>query len=176
MMKIDRQYSSASLRIANESKVTAGEVALDSDTANIFLRTTTGWVKIGLAGVEQVVSVIDTDVVHVTGKSGNVAAAIATATLASVAGKTTYITGFTVVGAGATAGLPVLVTVTGLLDGTLTYVYVAAVGALVANTPLNVTFPVPIPASAANTEIVVTCPSLGAGNTHNAVVATGYHR
>lgn len=110
----------------------------------------------------------------ITGASGNVAAAIATATLAAVAGKTTYITGFAVTGAGATAGLPVIVAVTGTITGTLSFIAVAAVGALVANQPLVVTFPTPVPASAANTAIVVTVPSLGVGNTHSAAVAYGF--
>lgn len=109
-----------------------------------------------------------------TGASGNVANASAVATLSSESGKTAYISGFSVVGAGATVGLPVLVTVTGLLGGTLTYVYSAAVGVLLPNTPLHVAFASPLPASALNTNIVVTCPALGAGSTHNAVVATGY--
>lgn len=126
--------------------------------------------------IPQAISVNDPDIAHILGASGNVAAGIATATLAAAAGKTTYITGFTVTGAGATAGLPVLVTVTGTLGGTHTYVYVAAVGALVANTPLNVRFTSPIPASAVNTAITVTVPSLGLGNTHSAAVATGYQR
>jgi len=111
----------------------------------------------------------------VTAASGNVAAATATATLAAGgSGITTYITGFQVTGSGATAGLPVLVTVTNVITGTLTYVYCAAAGVLVANTPLIVQFAKAIPASAANTTIVVSCPSLGSGNTNNAVVAHGY--
>jgi hypothetical protein len=111
---------------------------------------------------------------QITGSSGNVSAATATATLTAVTGKTTYITGFEVTGAGATAGLPVLVTVTGTQGGTLTYVYSAAVGVLVGNTPLIIEFPEPIPASAVSTNIVVSCPSLGVGNTNNCVVAHGY--
>jgi hypothetical protein len=112
--------------------------------------------------------------VALTAASGNVAAATATATLAGAAGKTTYITGFTVSGAGATAGLPVSVTVTGIVTGTLTYTYAAATGALVANTPLIIQFPMPIPASAPNTAIVVSCPTLGAGATNNTVNAYGF--
>lgn len=110
----------------------------------------------------------------ITGSSGNVANAVATATLAAVAGKTTYITGFEVTGAGATAGLPVSATVTGVVTGTLTYTAVAAAGALVANTPLLVAFPVAIPASAVNAAIAVTVPAFGLGNTHSTVVAHGY--
>lgn len=109
-----------------------------------------------------------------TSSSGNVAAASAVATLTSAVGRTMFITGFEVTGAGATAGAVVNVTVTGTIGGTMTYTYTAATGATVANTPLIVEFPLPIPASATNTNIVVTCPSLGAGNTNNTVVAHGY--
>ena len=106
--------------------------------------------------------------------SGNVANASAVATLAAVATKTTYITGFSVTGGGATAGLPVIVTVAGLVGGTLSFIYAAVAGVLVANTPLHIQFAEPIPASAINTTIVVTCPALGAGNTHNCVTAQGF--
>lgn len=110
-----------------------------------------------------------------TGASGNVAASTAAATLTTVAAKTTHIAGFSITGAGATAGLPVIVTVTGTITGTLTYIYTAVAGALLSNTPLHVSFNPPIPASAVNTNIVVSCPTLGAGNTHNAAVAHGYN-
>lgn len=110
----------------------------------------------------------------VSGASGNVAAAAATATLAAAAGKTTYITGFEVTGAGATAASVVLVTVTGTTGGTLTYVLAVPAGVAVGVTPLIVMFPSPIPASAANTAIAVNVPSLGAGNTNAAAVAHGF--
>lgn len=106
--------------------------------------------------------------------SGNVAAASAVATLDSDAAKTTYIAGFEITGAGATVGLPVVVTVAGLLGGTRSYIYAAATGVQVANQPLVVSFVPPLPASAADTDIVVTCPSLGAGNTNNIANAYGY--
>jgi hypothetical protein len=106
--------------------------------------------------------------------SGNVANASAVATLAATAAKTTYITGFQVTGAGATAGAVVVVTVAGLLGGSITYTYVAATGATVANTPLVISLPSPIPASAVNTAITVTCPALGAGATNNVVNAFGF--
>jgi len=109
-----------------------------------------------------------------TASSGNVAAAVATATLAANATKTTYITGFEITGAGATAGAAVVVTVTGTIGGTMSFVYTAATGAAVGNFPLIVDFPEPVPGSAINTAIVVSCPSLGAGNTNNAVVAHGF--
>ena len=112
----------------------------------------------------------------ITASSGNVAAAVATATMAGAASLTTHITGFQVTGAGATAGAVVSVTVTGTISGTLTYTYVSATGAAVANQSLIVQFNPPIPASAANTAIVVSCPSLGVGNTNNTVVAQGFRK
>lgn len=107
--------------------------------------------------------------------SGNVANAVATATLAGAASKTTYISGFQVYGSGATTGLVVSCTVTGIVGPvTFSYPYVAVAGVLLPNTPLNVTFDPPLPANAANTSIVVSCPALGAGNTNNSVNANGF--
>ena len=106
--------------------------------------------------------------------SGNVAAATAAATLTGAASLTTYITGFQVTGGGATAASTVNVTVTGLLGGTATYAYGAELGAAVPNKPLIVAFYPPLPASAANTSIVVSCPTLGAGNLLNTVNVQGY--
>lgn len=120
-------------------------------------------------------SLIPINATQTAASSGNVAAAVATVTLAAVAGRLNYITGFSVTGTGATAGLPVTVTVTGLLGGTQSYTYCAATGVTIGNTPLVVNFPTPIPASAANTAIVVSCPSLGLGSTNNTVNAMGYY-
>lgn len=111
----------------------------------------------------------------VTATSGNVAAAVATATIPAVAGKTAYISGFDINGGGATAALIVNPTVTGVISGTKTYTYGAALGATIINTPLSVIFNPPIPASAVNTAIAVNCPSLGAGNTNNTVNAYGFY-
>lgn len=108
--------------------------------------------------------------------SGNVANASAVATLTGTATTTVYISGFEVTGSGATAGLPVTVTVAGLLGGTRSYTYVFAVGALVGNAPLVVPFDPPLPASAVNTAIVVTCPASGTGGTNNTVVAHGFYQ
>lgn len=106
--------------------------------------------------------------------SGNVANASAAATLAGVSAKTTYITGFEITAAGATVGAVVVVTVVGVITTTLSYIFTAPTGATVGAQPLIVEFPVPIPASAVNTAIVVTLPALGAGNTNAAVVAHGF--
>lgn len=103
------------------------------------------------------------------------AASTLTATLAGTSGKTTYITGFDVTGSGATLGSMVVVTVTGLTN-TLSYIYAVIAGALLGDAPLSIRFNPPIAASASNTAIVVTVPSLGTGNTNAAVVATGFQQ
>jgi hypothetical protein len=110
----------------------------------------------------------------ITAASGNVANSSGVATLVGAASKTTYITGFEITGSGATVGLPVVATVAGVITGTLSYIYTAVTGVLAPNTPCVVAFNPPIPSSTTNTDIVVTCPALGAGNTNNAVVAHGY--
>ena len=119
-------------------------------------------------------SLIPINATMANASSGNVAAAVATATIAAVSGRMNNITGFSVTGSGATAGLPVIVTLTGVVGGTLSYIYTAAVGATLPNQPLIVNFPTPLPASALNTAIAVSCPSLGAGNTNNCVNIYGY--
>jgi hypothetical protein len=66
------------------------------------------------------------------------------------------------------------VTITGLLGGTATYPVCAPTGATVQGYPLGFEFQKPLQSSAVNTNIVVTLPALGAGNTNAAVVAHGY--
>lgn len=112
--------------------------------------------------------------VPITATSGNQANAVATATLAAQAGKTTYITGFEVTGTGATGVLIVIVTVTNTITGTMSYTYVFVAGVTTANTPLSVQFTKAIPANAPNTTIVVSCPASGLGGTNNVVNAHGY--
>lgn len=107
--------------------------------------------------------------------SGNVAAATATATLvAGGAGKTTYIRGFSITGSGATAASVVVATITGLLGGTRSYIIAVPAGATLGITPLIVDFGDGFPAAAANSPIVVSVPSLGAGNTNCAVNVHGF--
>jgi|SRR5579884_1020514 hypothetical protein len=105
--------------------------------------------------------------------SGNQAAATAAATLAAASGKYTYITGFEIVGTGATAASVVNATVS---DGTWTETFPVGVvaGVNAQNSPLVVEFNPPLRSSAVNTAITVTCPSLGSGNTNNCVNAHGY--
>jgi hypothetical protein len=115
------------------------------------------------------------DAVPVTAGSGDVANAVATATIPAVAGKTAYLAGFDINGSGATSALVVAPTVTGLISGTRTYVYGAVAGATAMNAPLSVRFDPPIPASAANVAIAASCPALGTGAAHNSVNAYGFY-
>ena len=110
----------------------------------------------------------------VTSSSGNKANASAAATLAASATQVTYLTGFEVTASGATAASVVLVTVTGVAGGTMTYVLTVPAGVTTAASPLQVEFSPPVPGSAVNTAIVVTVPALGSGNTNAAVVAHGF--
>jgi len=107
--------------------------------------------------------------------SGNVTNATASATLTSASGVTTYIFGFDVYGTGATAASVVNCTITGTgASNTPTYAQAVPAGATTAITPTIVRFPEPIPASAANTTIVVSCPAFGSGNTNASVNAYGF--
>lgn len=99
--------------------------------------------------------------------SGDVANAIATATLAAVAGKTNYLAGALINGTGATAAGVVLATITGLQGGTITVPVAVAAGATVGNAPIALAFNPPLKAAAANQAIVLTVPALGAGNLHS---------
>lgn len=112
----------------------------------------------------------------VTSSSGNVAAATAAATLPAVSAKTTYLSGFMFTSSGSTGALVVDCTVTGLISGTWTFSYTTVAGATLANAPLVVNLERPIPGSAVNTAIVVSCPTLGAGNAHAAMTAWGFNR
>lgn len=109
-----------------------------------------------------------------TASSGNVANAAATATLAAVALKTNYVTGFSITGAGATAASVVTATLAGVLGGTMSYTIPVPAGATLGITPLIFNFTAHIPASAINTAIVLTLPALGAGNTNATVTLRGY--
>jgi hypothetical protein len=108
--------------------------------------------------------------------SGNKANASAVATLTPSATTTAYLSGFECTAAGATTGLPVVVTVAGILGGTLSYIFSFPAGALLEAVNLLVEFNPPLPASAVNTPIVVTLPAGGTGNTNAATVAHGFQQ
>lgn len=123
-----------------------------------------------------VAALYPTGATPLVGSSGNVAASTATATLTGATGKTTYIEGFDITSSGSTTAAAVTVTVSdgvsaGLLFG---YTYGTVAGVLVANAPLSIRFPRPIPASAQNTNIVVSLPSLGGGSARAIIAAYGF--
>jgi hypothetical protein len=106
--------------------------------------------------------------------TGNKSAATGTATLPASTSQYTYIEGFEVTGAGATATSIIQVAVT---DGTwtLTYDMVIPAGVTAAVTPLIIRYARPLKSSAINTSITVTMPSFGAGNTNCCCNAVGYN-
>ncbi len=116
----------------------------------------------------------------IASSSGAVVAAQAVATLTAVAGKTTWIEGFDLVGTGATGTSVISVVVSGLLGGSVTIGVNIPAGATVilnAGSPNGVQyrFPTPLPASAQNVNIVVTVPSFGTGNLFANVTAYGFN-
>ncbi len=146
-------------------------------TQNLATRTvpTSEFIPITPDGGNAAASVYPYGAVALSAGSANVANASGVATLTGTATTTVYISGFQVTGAGATAGSAATVTVAGLLGGTRSFTYAFATGAVIANTPLNVRFSPPLPASAVNTAIVVTCPASGTGGTNNTVNAQGFY-
>jgi len=110
-----------------------------------------------------------------TASSANAAAAN-NVTLPASATLTTFITGFEVTGAGATAASVITVTLTNTVSGTLNYQMAIPAGAAVGVTPLIVEFSVPIPATGINTAITLNVPSFGAGNTNAAATIHGFRQ
>lgn len=106
--------------------------------------------------------------------SATVANAVNAVSLPAVAGKTNYLTGFEVTGAGATAASVIDVTVTGVGGVTLHYALAIIAGAALGVAALIVEFPVPLQAAAANSAITVSVPAFGAGNTAAAAAIHGY--
>lgn len=112
----------------------------------------------------------------VAGHSGNVANAVATATIAAQATRLNHLTKVVMTAGGATAATGVVCTVTGLRGGTMTFIYGVPLGATINATPLALTFEHPVPATAVNVAIVASCPALGAGNLRAAISAFGFVR
>jgi hypothetical protein len=98
------------------------------------------------------------------------------ATITSAVGRMAYIEGFDVTGGGATAAGIVNITTSGLANN-LTYsmnVLAGVTGPVNAQGGVFLRFPTPIPASGTNTNITVTLPSLGAGNTNASITVYGF--
>lgn len=109
-------------------------------------------------------------------KSATGAAAVVTATAPAVVGKTFYLQGFSITSLGATAAVGVAPTIVGLITATMTFSYAAVAGVTLPNNTLHVAFnEMGLPASAQNVAVVVSCPSLGTGNTACSVNLWGYY-
>ena len=147
---------------------------------NVTPRTLTdaqkAFIALDVNGNIQVPRPYSTTQTPITAASGNVANAAATATLTGTATTTVYTSGFEMTAAGATAGIAVTCTITGLLNGTKSYTFVYPTGATVSALPLTVEFIPPLPASAVNTPLVFSCPAGGTGNTNATMVAHGYYQ
>lgn len=110
----------------------------------------------------------------VAASSGPVANAAATATLPAVAARTNFLSGFTVTPGTATGAAQVVVTVTGVVGGPLSYSVEVPSAAGGGGQTLSVSFNPPLPATAVNVAIVVSMPAAGVGGAGAAVNATGY--
>ena len=101
----------------------------------------------------------------VTVSSGNVAAASAVATLPAPTTGSWIVTGIEVTFAGATGAANAIGTITGLSGGTVSFIVTAPAGATVAGTPIKWDWPNGL-RGIPKTAVVLTLPTLGAGNTH----------
>ncbi len=85
-----------------------------------------------------------------------------------------FCSGFEITSLGATAAGAVKATLTGLLGGTITYDMAIPAGVTTAAAPLVVQFPVALAGVGVSTDVVLTLPASGAGNTSANVVLHGY--
>lgn len=106
--------------------------------------------------------------------SGNVANATASTTISNSAGKFTYVAGVLFTALGATAGLGVIATVTGLPAGQISAVFGFPAGVLVAANPLLILFNPALPSSVVQGTITASLPAGGSGNTNACVSMWGF--
>lgn len=111
--------------------------------------------------------------VVVNASSGNVAAAVATATMAAPPSGANYVTALAITGAGATAPSVVVATLTGIVGGPFSYILAVPTGATAGMTPIFRQFPFPLK-GIDGTAITLSMPSLGVGNTNAAVNLSGF--
>jgi hypothetical protein len=139
--------------------------------------TTTGAIRgqtVASPLITQKGSEVPSGATQVTGSSGVVSAATAAAALPAVSAKTNYVSGISITGGGATSASLITCTLTGLVTGTQSYVFAVASGATAGSTALQRTFNPPVPASAVNTALTLSCPTFGSGNTAAATNIEGY--
>jgi hypothetical protein len=94
--------------------------------------------------------------------------------LAAAAGKTTYISGFTITGNGATAASVVTAVLSNTVVGNMSFKIPVPAGVGLSINPLVVQFVPAIPANAQNTQIILNVPAFGAGNTDMAATLNGW--
>lgn len=104
------------------------------------------------------------------------AAAANTITVAALAGKTIYVTGFEITGDGSTAGTPITITLA--FGGTTVGNYSLTPGAIATLAQVTVAFEfsAPIVSPTVGTNCVLTVPSFGAGNTAASATIHGYYQ
>lgn len=104
------------------------------------------------------------------------AASANTITVAGLAGKTIYVTGFEITGSGATATSDITITLASGGTTQATYVLDVPAGVTTANANLFVEYSSPIVGLASGNNAVLTVPSFGSGNTAAAVTIHGYYQ
>lgn len=98
-----------------------------------------------------------------------------TITVAGLAGKTIYVTGFEITGSGATAASDIAITLASGGTTQANYTLPVIAGATLIETPLIVEFTTPVSGLAVGNNAVLTVPSFGSGNTAASVTLHGYY-
>jgi len=104
------------------------------------------------------------------------AAAACSVSLGGTVGKMTFLEGFDITGAGATAASVVVASITGIAGGPLYFDVGVGSGTTTANTPLSIRFPEPLPATGPGVPIVINLPSLGTGSPMAALTGYGFQK
>ena len=115
--------------------------------------------------------------IPITISASGTTAAVA-ATIPAVANKTAVLCGFSFNGSNATAAQSGVITVAGVVGGTLSFAYpTLALGATVPNAgQVDESFLPCVPATSVNVAIVVTGPALGSGATVATTTAWGFYQ
>ena len=112
---------------------------------------------------------------RVVATSGNVANAVAAASITPTSLQRAYTTGFEVTGLGATSAATILATLSNLIGSvTFTYIIQVPAGVTTAISALSVHFDQPIPAASVGTAITISVPAFGSGNTNVCVNLEGF--
>jgi hypothetical protein len=110
----------------------------------------------------------------ISSSSGNVANAVALATLTPGATQRAYASGFEVTATGARDQFIVVVTLTGLTGGPLSFIFAAPGDPMAIAQPLQVTFPTPLQGAVPGGAVALTVPALGVENTNTAAALHGF--